>query len=66
MLEIIVRIVVVGSPQKWRGDLPISPNYDLASKMLNQAANHRWPASRVLFAVTPGGFIQARMPEHAF
>lgn len=63
MTEAIVRLVVVGSPQKWRGDWPISPNYDLASKMLKQAVDDYWPASRVLFAVTPGGFIQARMPE---
>ena len=63
MTEAIVRIVVVGSPQKWRGDWPISPNYDLASKMLEQVVDDDWPASRVLFAVTPGGFIQARMPE---
>ena len=62
MTETIVRIVVVGSPQKWRGDLPVSPNDELASKMLKQAVGD-WPASRVLFAVTPGGFIQARMPE---
>ncbi len=63
MTEAIVRLVVVGSPQKWRGDWPISPNYDLASKMLEQVVDDDWPASRVLFAVTPGGFIQARMPE---
>ena len=64
MTETIVRIVVIGSPQKWRGGRPISPNCDLARKMLEQAAeDHRWPASRVLFAVTPGGFVQARMPE---
>lgn len=62
MVETIVRIVVVGSPQKWRGDWPISPNTTLASKMLKQAVDG-WPTSRSLFAVTPGGFIQARMPE---
>lgn len=64
MTETIARIGVVGSPQKWRVDRPISPNYDVATKMLNQAVvDHLWPTSRVLFAVTPGGFIQARMPE---
>lgn len=66
MKETIVRIVVVGSPQRWRlGRCPISPNFDLARKMLERAVDdRRWPATRVLFAVTPGGFIQGRMPEY--
>ena len=61
----IVRIVVNGSPQKWRGDESISPNFGRAKKMLRQAVDdHAWPSSRVLFTVTPGGFIQERMPEY--
>lgn len=66
MKETVVRIVVVGSPQRWcRGRLPISPNFDLARKMLERALDdRRWHAMRVLFAVTPGGFIQGRMPEY--
>ena len=64
MTETIVRIVVVGSPQRWPGGRPISPNFDLARKMLKQAVDHHdWPTARVLFAVTPGGFIQGRMPK---
>lgn len=62
--DTVVRIVVVGSPQRWRSDWPVSPNFDLASRMLRQAVGERgWPPSRALFAVTPGGFVQARMPE---
>ena len=72
MKETIVRIVVVGSPQRWlRGRQdglnlnPESPNFDLARKMLERAVDdRRWPATRVLFTVTPGGFIQGRMPEY--
>lgn len=64
MTETIVRIVLDGSPQRWCGDQAISPNFDLASKMLEQAVDDLgWPASRVLFAVAPGGFIQERMPR---
>lgn len=64
MTQAIVRIIVVGSPQKWSVGWPISPNFDLAGKMLRQAVDDRgWPSSRVLFTVTPGGFIQGRMPE---
>ena len=60
----IVRIVVVGSPQEWPGGQPSSPNFQLAKEMLKQAVDHHdWPSARVLFAVTLGGFIQARMPE---
>lgn len=65
MAKTIVRIVVDGSPYEWDGDEPISPNFDMASEMLSQAIDDSaWPSSRVLFAVTPGGFIQGRMPEH--
>ena len=63
MTETIVRVIVVGTPQKWRGGSPISPNFDLARKMLKQAVDHRgWPKARVLFAITPGGFVQGRVP----
>lgn len=61
----IVRIVVVGSPQEWPGGQPSSPNFRLAKKMLKRAVDHHdWPSTRVLFAITPGGFIQARMPDY--
>lgn len=70
----IVRIVVVGSPQKWRVevspdgercDKPISPNFHMARKMLREAVDSdAWPSARVLFTVTPGGFIHALMPEY--
>ena len=61
----IVRVVVLGSPQKWRGDEPISPNFDMARKMLREAVDEdARPTARVLFTVTPGGFIQARMPDY--
>ena len=63
MTATIVRIVIDGSPQVWCRGNAISPNFDMARQMLRQAVDdHRWPLSRVLFSVTPGGFLQGRMP----
>lgn len=58
--ETIVRIVVNGRPWEKPGCI----NFAKAKKMLNQALkNERWPSKQCMFAITPGGFIQARMPR---
>ena len=57
----IVRIVVNGRPWKKPGCV----NFDKARGMLKQALKSKcWPSKRSLFAVAPGGFIHARMPEY--
>ena len=56
----IVRVVVNGRPWKKPGRV----NFDKANGMLKQALrSRRWPATPPLFVITPGGFIQARMPK---
>lgn len=58
----IVRIVVNGRP--W--EKPGRVNFAKARGMLRQALKSKcWPSKPPLFAVTPGGFIQARMPEYS-
>ena len=59
MLETIVRIVVNGCPWEEEG----RTNFDKARKMLTQALESEgWPSDQCMFVITPGGFIQARMP----
>ena len=58
--DLIARIVVDGSPYEWRGTKVVN----MASELIRQALNSSgWPSSRVLFTVTPGGFIQGPMPN---
>ena len=58
-LETVVRIVVNGCPWEKAG----RTNFAKAREMLNQALkSDGWPSERCLFVITPGGFIQARMP----
>ena len=63
--DLIARIVVDGSPYEWRGaKVVVETSCSKASELIRQAVNSSdWPSSRVLFTVTPGGFIQAPMPN---
>ena len=62
---LIARIVVDGSPYEWCGaKVVVKTSCSMASELIRQAVNSSdWPSSRVLFTVTPGGFIQAPMPN---
>ena len=56
----VVRIVVCGWTYR-QGQLD---NRDEARAMLSDAfASSRWPAGVATFAVTPGGFVRARLPR---
>ena len=56
----VMRIVVSGRTC-WHGQLD---NRDVARAMLSDAlASSRWPARVASFAVTPGGFVRARLPR---
>lgn len=63
--DLIARIVVDGSPYEWCGaKVVVKTSCSMASELIRQAVNSSdWPSSRVLFTVTPGGFIQAPMPN---
>ena len=57
----VVRIVVNGCPWEEEG----GTNFDKAREMLNQALkSDGWPTEQCIFVITPGGFIQARMPAN--
>ena len=59
--ETVVRIVVNGCPWEKLG----CTNFAKAREMLNQALkSDGWPSERCMFAITPGGFIHARMPTY--
>ena len=63
--DLIARIVVDGSPYEWRdAKVVVKTSCSMASELIRQAVNCiDWPSSRVRFTVTPGGFIQAPMPN---
>ena len=56
----VVRIVVKGCPSSGSAENNVS---NARYMLLEAFSNERWPG-RAMFAITPGGFIEGRLPKH--